>query len=238
MKLLLSAVTLLLAASQLALADFIPELGTAAPTHANIKEQLLPPEGSTLYDVWYAKGNRIYQCNPEKKGFQHWYAVQTHAFLYPTKGLQQPFDTPGKEIGQLSVAPLDPNNQMANPLDTIPVIYYYPDGSWAGTARPLVTTSMEKGRNERGDGKHLDDHIVGVTRHSLDGYLSHAKYIVRLNTLEGVAPPAEQCTTKGAVVNKPFTAYFMFYTDSEGVSLLAEEKVKWERMIQEYAPKN
>jgi hypothetical protein len=72
----------------------------------------------------------------------------------------------------------------------------------------------------------------------LNGYLSHAKYIVRLNSIDGVVPTAEQCTKKGLLINKPFTAYFMFYTDSEGVDQLAKEKVEWEQMVIEYTPEN
>lgn len=94
------------------LADFLPQLLNAAPNESHVKERIAPPEGSKLYDVWYAKGNRIYQCNPELKGFQHWYNVQTHAFLYPTKDQQAPFDKFGMEIGQLAAAPLNQEQQM------------------------------------------------------------------------------------------------------------------------------
>lgn len=89
-----------------ALADFLPNL-QGAPSHQNVKERIAPPAGAKLYDVWYAKGNRIYQCNPERTGFQHWYNVQTHAFMYPTKGVQEPFERPGQEIGQLAAMPLN-----------------------------------------------------------------------------------------------------------------------------------
>lgn len=121
-------------------------------------------------------------------------------------------------------------------MDTMPVIYNYRDGSWAGTARPLATTTREEGRKERGDGVHLDDHIVPVTKASTDGYLSHAKYIIRLNSLEGVVPAAETCTKKGLLINKPFTAYFMFYTDVEGMQQLSEEEVEWKEMVENYTP--
>jgi hypothetical protein len=94
------------------LADYLPALASAAPTTKDVKERIAPPANSTLFEVYYAKGNRIYQCNPELKGFQHWYNVQTQAFLYPTKNEQAPFDVPGKEIGQLSAAPLNPDQQM------------------------------------------------------------------------------------------------------------------------------
>lgn len=121
-------------------------------------------------------------------------------------------------------------------MDTTPIIYNYQDGSWAGTARPLSTTTKEEGRAERGDSKHLDDHLTPVVKSSTDGYLSHAKYIVRLNSYEGVVPAAETCTKKGLLVNKPFTAYFMFYTDNKGVEQLAAEKVKWEEMVENFTP--
>lgn len=94
------------------LADSLPDLYNSAPNESHVKERISPPEGSKLYDVWYAKGNRIYQCNPEKQGFQHWYNVQTHAFLYPTKGHEAPFNKDGMEIGQLSAAPLNLEQQM------------------------------------------------------------------------------------------------------------------------------
>lgn len=66
--------------------------------------------------------------------------------------------------------------------------------------------------------------------------MSHAKYLVRLGSTDGTMPPANHCTQKGMVVSKPYSAYFMFYSDAEGVSKLAEEKVEWERMIAEYTP--
>jgi hypothetical protein len=126
--------------------------------------------------------------------------------------------------------------RRANPVVTIPVIYNYRDGSWAGTARPSSTTSREEGRAERGDSVHLDDHIVPVTKTSTNGYLSHAKYIVRLGSLDGAVPPADHCTQKGLVVMKPFTAYFMFYTDAEGSEQIAQEEAEWQRMVVEYTP--
>jgi hypothetical protein len=94
------------------LADYLPALSNKAPDTSDVKERITPPNNTTLYDVYFARGNRIYQCNPELKGFQHWYNVQTHAFLYPTKGKEAPFDGEGKEIGQLSAAPLNPEQQM------------------------------------------------------------------------------------------------------------------------------
>ncbi|KAK4520498.1 ADP-ribosylation factor protein 3 [Mucor velutinosus] len=218
------------------LADFLPSLLNAAPTSSDVKERIAPPANATLYDVWYAEGRRVYQCNPELKGFLHWYNVQTQAFLYPTNGEQAPFDVAGKEVGQMSAAPLNPEHQEANPIDTTPVIYYYKDGSWLGTGRPLVTTTKEEGREERGDSVHLDDHLAAVSKSSTDGYLSHAKYIVRLGSIDGVVPPADDCTQKGMLVTKPFNAYYMFYTDAEGVNQLAEEKKEWERMVMEYTP--
>ncbi|CEP11987.1 hypothetical protein [Parasitella parasitica] len=221
---------------QLAFADYLPALLNVAPNSADVKERIAPPANATLYDVWYGKGRRVYQCNPEKKGFQHWYSVQTHAFLYPTKGEQAPFDIAGKEIGQIAAAPLNPEHQEANPIDTMPVIYNYKDGSWLGTGRPSATTTKEEGRAERGDSVHLDDHFAVVSKSSTDGYLSHAKYLVRLASTDGVMPPPEHCTQKGMIVSKPFSAYFMFYTDAEGVEDLAKEKVEWERMVAEYTP--
>ncbi|KAG1141655.1 hypothetical protein G6F37_010126 [Rhizopus arrhizus] len=230
-------VTTALVILQTVLADLLPELGSNAPTQIHVKNKLIPPPGHDLYDVFYAKGNRIYQCNPEKKGYQHWYSVQTHAFLYPTKDRQAPYDVFGTEIGQLTIAPLSGDNQMSNPLDTVAVMYYYPDGSWAGSSRPMATTSMDKGLAERIRAQHLDDHLVSVSKSTVDGYMSHAKYIVRLNTLDGTPPPAEECTIKGTVINKPFTAYFMLYTDSDGIVNLAKEKVVWDKMVEEYKPK-
>ncbi|KAI8971125.1 hypothetical protein BDB01DRAFT_812444 [Pilobolus umbonatus] len=218
------------------LADMLPNLGCSPPTRSDVKERIAPPANSTLYDVWYAKGTRIYQCNPEMTGFQFWYNVQTDATLYSTKGRTAPFDVEGFEIGQLSAAPLDPTQQMANPMDTIPVIYDYLDGSWVGTARPLATTTKEEGRIERGDSIHLDDHIVGVSRSSTNGYLSHARYIVRVNSLNGVVPDASLCTTKGKLIIKPFTSFYLFFTDEFGVRDLATESIEWQRMVEEYTP--
>ncbi|KAG1444117.1 hypothetical protein G6F56_010425 [Rhizopus delemar] len=224
-------------ALQTVFADYLSDLGSNAPTQAQVKASLSPPAGHTVFDVFYAKGNRIYQCNPEKKGFQHWYSVQTHAFLYPTQGKQAPYDQQGQEIGQLSIAPLSNNPTQSNPNDVVPVMYYYPDGSWLGSARPIATTSMEMGLAERLKAQHLDDHLVSVTKNTVDGYFSHAKYVVRLNTMDGMAPRAEECVTKGQVVNKPFTAYFLLYTDSEGLVQLAQEKVAWDQMVEEFTPK-
>lgn len=94
---------------------------------------------------------------------------------------------------------------------------------------------MEPGRAERGDAVNLDDHLEPVVYTSQDGYLSHTKYIVRLNSLNGVPPAPNECKVKGAVVNKPFTAYFMFYTDAQGMEELQQEKAEWDRMVQEYS---
>lgn len=82
----------------------------------------------------------------------------------------------------------------------------------------------------------MDDHYATVSKSSTDGYLSHAKYIVRLGSTDGVVPPPDHCTQKGMVVSKPFSAYFMFYTDAEGTNQLAEESKEWERMVMEYTP--
>ncbi|KAI8970297.1 hypothetical protein BDF20DRAFT_1003520 [Mycotypha africana] len=237
MKFLSATTTVLLSVSAV-LADFLPQLANRAPTQADVKERIAPPANATLFDVWYAKGNRIYQCNPELTGFLHWYNVQTHAFLYATNGEEAPFDKPGREIGQIAAAPLNPEQQMANPIDTTPVIYAYTDGSWAGTTRPTATTTKEEDRIERGDGVHLDDHVVPVSKSSTDGYLSHAKYIVRLGSMNGAVPAPEECVRKGLLINQPFTAYFMFYTDNEGLALLNEERAEWERMVREYTPEN
>lgn len=38
------------------------------------------------------------------------------------------------------------------------------------------------------------------------------------------------------IVNKPFSAYFMFYTDEEGYAKVTKEKVEWDRMVEEYTP--
>jgi hypothetical protein len=121
-------------------------------------------------------------------------------------------------------------------MDTISVIYNYRDGSWAGTARPSATTTKEEGRAERGDSVHLDDHIVPVTKSSTNGYLSHAQHIVRLGSLDGAVPSPDQCIKKGLLVNKPFSAYFMFYTDAEGTKELVQEEAEWKRMVEEYTP--
>ncbi|KAI8067161.1 hypothetical protein BC940DRAFT_301435 [Gongronella butleri] len=210
-------------------ADFVPEL-KGVPSAADVKERIAPPEGHKLYDVWYAKGNRIYQCNPEKTGFQHWYNVQTHAFLYPTNGREAPFDIDGQEIGQIAAMPLNQTAQMANPIETYPTIYYYPDGSWVASGHPVSTTTKEEGRAERGDTVNLDDHLDDARFSSTDGYLSHAKYIVRLQSLNGAVPAADTCITKGETVNKPFTAYYMVYTDNDGMSRLKEEKDAWDAL--------
>ncbi|ORX61375.1 hypothetical protein DM01DRAFT_1316070 [Hesseltinella vesiculosa] len=214
-------------------ADFLPSV-KGVPTAADVKERIAPPEGQHLYDVWYAKGNRIYQCNPELTGFQHWYNVQTHAFLYPTAGREAPFDIDGEEIGQISAAPLNKTEQMANPVDTYPTIYYFPDGSWTASGHPLATTTKEDGRVERGDAVNLDDHLEQASYSSTNGYLSHANYVVRLQSLDGVVPAADTCKEKGAIVNKPFTAYFMAYTDEEGLAALKKEKEEWDALSEKY----
>lgn len=82
----------------------------------------------------------------------------------------------------------------------------------------------------------MHDYVVATARASTSGYLSHAKYVVRLGSTDGTMPPANHCTQKGMVVSKPYTAYFMFYVDPEGVDRLAQEKVEWERMVTEYTP--
>ncbi|CDH54971.1 hypothetical protein RO3G_10343 [Lichtheimia corymbifera JMRC:FSU:9682] len=215
-------------------ADFLPDVHNAAPGASNVKERIRPPEGMSAYDVFYAKGQRVYQCNPERTGFQHWYSVQTLGSLYPTKDRQPPFDLAGSEVGSISVAPL--NSSVADPMDVIPVIYYYPDGSWVGTSRPLATTTREEGRAERGDAGNLDDHLEPAAFNSEDGYLSHAKYVVRLGSLDGAVPAPEDCDIKGKTVIKPFTAYYLMYTNQEGEELLRTEREEWNRMIEEYRP--
>ncbi|KAI8144120.1 hypothetical protein BJV82DRAFT_644218 [Fennellomyces sp. T-0311] len=229
MKFLTAA--LLATFSSVALADILPDVHGAAPSSANVKESLRPPEGYQAYDVLYAKGNRIYQCNPERTGFMHWYNVQTHAFLYPTKDRNEPFDLPGQEIGQLAAAPL--NGTEADPAHTIPVMYYYPDGSWVGTTHPLKTTTMEEGRAERGDANNLDDHLEPVVYTSDDGYFSHAKYVVRLGSMDGLRPTPEECSYKGKLINKSFSAYFLVYTDQEGEEQLRSEKEAWDALVEE-----
>lgn len=113
MKLLSLATFLFSTIVSISFADLLPDLHGGAPSASYVKERIRPPEGSVLFDVWYAKGNRIYQCNPERTGFQHWYNVQTHAFLYPTQDNRpEPFDVPGTEIGQLAAMPLNQTMQM------------------------------------------------------------------------------------------------------------------------------
>jgi hypothetical protein len=107
-----TAVILLSVTIPFTLADYLPALASAAPTAKDVKERIAPPANASLFEVYYAKGNRIYQCNPELQGFQHWYNVQTQALLYPTKNEQAPFDVPGKEIGQMAAAPLNSDQQM------------------------------------------------------------------------------------------------------------------------------
>ncbi|KAI9349959.1 hypothetical protein BD770DRAFT_326854 [Pilaira anomala] len=234
---LLSTIAILSATISLTSADLLPGLKYSPPVASDVKERIAPPaESSHLYEVYFAKGNRIFQCNPEKADPQHWYKVQTHAFLYATNGQHAPFDREGNEVGQMFVAPMNTEQQKSNPVHTTPLIYNFRDGSWVGTTKPLATTKEEKGRIERGDEFNLDDHIAPVTNTSIDGYLSHATYVTRLNTLEGLAPASELCTTKGLVINKPFSAYFLFYTNDEGKKKLAEEGAIWEQMVADYTP--
>ncbi|RCH90298.1 hypothetical protein CU098_010508, partial [Rhizopus stolonifer] len=186
MKISITAPAILSLIVPVILADNIPALNYRAPTVNDVKERIAAPANSTLFDVWYAKGNRIYQCNPELTGFLHWYNVQTHAFLYQAQGQSTPFDRPDNLVGQLAAAPLSPDAQEANPVDTVPVIYSYRDGSWVGTSRPIATTTKEEGRAERGDSQNLDDHLTSSRYSSTNGYLSHAKYLVRIGSLDGV----------------------------------------------------
>ncbi|KAI9024912.1 hypothetical protein CLU79DRAFT_834045 [Phycomyces nitens] len=229
MKILYTILALAISA-RLGLADRVPNL-VGAPTENDVKERISPPPEASLYEVLYAKGNRVYVCNPEKSGFQHWYNVQTHAELYPTRGEEPPFDKPGNQIALLSAAPLNQTQQMASPINTYPVVMYYPDGSWVGTGHPLSTTSREPGRAERGDDANLDDHLEKAAYASTDGYLSHARYVVRLNSLDGHVPAPSSCVTKGTLVNKPFEAFFMFYTDDQGLSDLNVEQEVWKKMV-------
>ncbi|CAO3589638.1 unnamed protein product [Absidia cylindrospora] len=216
------------------MADFVPGLENGnAPTAAHVKERIAPASDQQLYDVFYAKGHRVYQCNPEKTRFEHWKNVQTNGVLYPTKGRNAPFDVEGQEIGQISAAPLNQTQQMSNPIDSILVHYFYPDGSWFSTGKPLMTTSREAGRKERGeDGTNLDDHLTRSVWTSTDGYFSHADAVVRLNTLNGSTPPKEACTVKGTVVTKPFTAFFMLYTTPQGSKALEKEKMEWDELVE------
>jgi hypothetical protein len=72
MKLLVTAAILSVTAP-FTFADFLPALATVAPDNSHVKQRIAPPANATLYDVYFARGNRVYQCNPELKGFQHWY---------------------------------------------------------------------------------------------------------------------------------------------------------------------
>jgi hypothetical protein len=139
------------------------------------------------------------------------------------------------DIDSLSLS-LEPFFNRPNPENSIPVLYDYIDGSWIGTNKPLATTTKEEGRKERGDGSHLDDHVSPVVKASTSGYLSHAKHVVRLHSLDGAVPPAEHCSLKGMVVSKPFSAYYMFYTDAEGKKQLDVYEEEWNRMVEEYTP--
>ncbi|KAI8086473.1 uncharacterized protein BX664DRAFT_374517 [Halteromyces radiatus] len=208
-------------------ADVVPELlNGAAPTVANVKSSLAPPNDQQLYDVFFAKGYRIYQCNPEKKRLEHWYNVQTHALLYPAKGRQAPFDIEGKAIGQMFAAPLNQTLQMADPDPEHQYIaaYYYPDGSWFSTGHPPTNTIHDEDRKERGDeGVNLDDHLAEAAWTSTDGYFSHVEYAVRLHSLNGTHPAPNQCQVKGVVVNQPFTAFYMLYTGPEGMKAIQNE---------------
>jgi hypothetical protein len=95
-------------------ADFMPGLKKGeVPTSQHVKESISPPKEQQLYNVFYAKGHRIYQCNPERRRFMRWYNVQNQAFLYATKGKTAPFDVPGNEVGQLSSAPMNQTLQMS-----------------------------------------------------------------------------------------------------------------------------
>ncbi|KAI9311815.1 hypothetical protein BX666DRAFT_1992768 [Dichotomocladium elegans] len=217
-------------------ADKLPaELKGMAPAAKDVKPKLQPPEGFSAYDVFYGTGHRVYQCNPERTGFQHWYAVQTHMSLYPTKDRKPPYNVAGLEIGSISVAPM--NGTQPDPMDVIPVMYYYPDGSWVGTSRPLATTTLEEGRAARGDANNLDDHLEPGVYRSSGGYLSHANYIVRIGTLNGAVPAADTCTAKGMIVIKPFTAFYMVYTNAEGHQQLGVEKDQWDQLVQNLKPK-
>ncbi|CAO3644293.1 unnamed protein product [Cunninghamella blakesleeana] len=215
-------------------------LANGVPGSTDVKESIHPPENTRLYDVWYGKGNRFYQCNPEKDGFERWYNVQTHAFFYETKGKSGPYDIEGTEIGQLAVAPLNNGTQniesKPDPMDIYSTFYYLPDGSWTASGRPLSTTSREKDRAERGDKDNLDDHLTKTLFSSKDGYLSHAKYIVRLNTLDGARPDNEACTEKGKVVNKPFSGYYLFYADDASNEALQREQSAWKALVDKYSP--
>ncbi|KAI9349958.1 hypothetical protein BD770DRAFT_394762 [Pilaira anomala] len=234
---LLSTIAILSATISLTSADILPGLKYSAPVASDVHEVIAPPaESSHLYEVYFAKGNRVFQCNPEKAEPQHWYKVQTHAFLYATNGQHAPFDREGNEVGQMFVAPMNAEQQKSNPINTTPLIYNFRDGSWVGTTTPSATTKDEEGRLERGNEFNLNDIIAPVTNTSIDGYLSHATYVTRLNTLEGLAPAAELCTTKGLIINKPFSAYFLFYTNDEGKKKLAEEGAIWEQMVADYTP--
>ncbi|KAI8338458.1 hypothetical protein BC941DRAFT_350963 [Chlamydoabsidia padenii] len=215
-------------------ADFVPELAKGEiPTAHHVKESISPPKDQQLYNVFYAKGNRIYQCNPEKRRFMRWYNVQTQAFLYPTKGRTAPFDVPGFEIGQITAAPLNKTQQMSDPEELYTTAYYYPDGSWYATGHPVAGTSQEEGRTERGDaGVNLDDHLTRTAWTSTDGYFSHADYVVRLNALDGAHPDKTACTVKGSVLVRPFTAYMMLYAGPEKILALEKEEAEWNALVE------
>ena len=109
---LLSTIAILSATISLTSADIVPGLKNSAPVASDVLEVIKPPpESSHLYEVYFAKGNRMFQCNPEQVGPLFWYKVQTHAFLYPTDGQKAPFDREGNEVGQMFVAPMNAEQQ-------------------------------------------------------------------------------------------------------------------------------
>lgn len=63
--------------------------------------------------------------------------------------------------------------------------------------------------------------------------MSRTKHSIHPGSLEGAAPAPDSCTEKGMLVNKPFDAYYMIYTEAESKKQVPDEEFERKRIVKE-----
>jgi hypothetical protein len=166
-----------------ALAIAIPALAHAGPAAPSVPQQIAVLEGYTPFLVAHAVGVQIQECIQDGGGYR-WRFVGPRADL---------FGDNGKLIA----------THFAGP-------------SWQARDGSKVTATLD------GDGSVKVDstaipwlrlRVTSATAGSDGDRLDAAKFIQRINTVGGVAPPAADCngTTLGQVAEVPYTADYVFW---------------------------
>ncbi|KAH8548267.1 hypothetical protein BGW37DRAFT_507277 [Umbelopsis sp. PMI_123] len=196
----LSAIISLVAADQL----FEP--GAAINRDSLTGLNIDPPATANLIAIYYAKGIRYHECVPTHPVHLKWYNVQTTATLY-----DKPFSEDATEVGTMSFAPMNLTHTEVNSESRYPVFYNLKDGSFAVIGNPKNTTRNMGDHDE----SYIDDHITPVVHTSESGAWKDTMWIVRANSSRSAPPSEDQCTTAGSILQRPYEAMYLFYTDSE-----------------------